>query len=549
MATVDEVFPPAAPAEPAFVAKLRAELGLERCNIPPFIHQVIGVKKLITDPYVFLADEPGAAKTAQVIISACLMFLAGKIDRVVVVAPADVRPVWFDRELGELATHLWPSIPARISEYHSRIRQWDSGDWSKSDKQLRWIITNYQFIRDKSRLATLASYCNRRTLLALDESSLVRNRLSAQSRACATLRKRCGRVVLMNGTPFGESPLDLLNQGNLLSKTILDCTSKAVFRHRYAIMRTDCDYPQVKEWVNLEDLQRRFAPHVLRRLKKDCIDLPQALPPQLREVRLTPTTWAHYKAMRDDMVTMLRTNVGSLASQAMVKALRLSQITGGFVGGVETMVNPDELDFGERPAWLGDPDPVPLVSRDTRPVNPVAEIGTEKLDWTIEFLKDHLEQDPNFKLLIWCRFRAEMWRVVESVRKLGTVPYDHVGYLVGQQRKTERELMLRLLHPRTAPEGPVVVVATYGTGSMGHNFSACHTVVNHSFDQSLLKAQQAEARVDRPGQVNQVSYYDVIATGPNGQKTIDHAIVKAKRAKADLAAWTTGAWIRALEEE
>jgi hypothetical protein len=95
----------------------------------------------------------------------------------------------------------------------------------------------------------------------------------------------------------------------------------------------------------------------------------------------------------------------------------------------------------------------------------------------------------------------------------------------------------------------VFVGGTYGTGSLGLNLTACHTVVNMSYDYSYWKAVQNAARVDRPGQVSPVSTFDVIAVGPKGQKTIDHAIVRARRNKEDVAVWTTSAWIRALTEE
>lgn len=83
---------------------------------------------------------------------------------------------------------------------------------------------------------------------------------------------------------------------------------------------------------------------------------------------------------------------------------------------------------------------------------------------------------------------------------------------------------------------------------MGLNLTAAHTVVYLSNDYSLKTRLQSEDRVHRPGQRNVVSYFDVIAVGPNGQRTIDAAIVKALRDKNDLASWTTGAWVAALRD-
>ena len=44
-------------------------------------------------------------------------------------------------------------------------------------------------------------------------------------------------------------------------------------------------------------------------------------------------------------------------------------------------------------------------------------------------------------------------------------------------------------------------------------------------------------------------YTDVIATGPDGQRTIDHVILQALRKKEDLARWTTDVWRRALTDD
>jgi SNF2 family DNA or RNA helicase len=60
---------------------------------------------------------------------------------------------------------------------------------------------------------------------------------------------------------------------------------------------------------------------------------------------------------------------------------------------------------------------------------------------------------------------------------------------------------------------------------------------------------QSEDRVHRPGQTRNVLVLDMLATGPAGQKTIDHRVVKRLREKNDLANWTVQAWKRELLEE
>jgi SNF2 family DNA or RNA helicase len=121
--------------------------------------------------------------------------------------------------------------------------------------------------------------------------------------------------------------------------------------------------------------------------------------------------------------------------------------------------------------------------------------------------------------------------------------------LYGSNTKDERTAALRMLDPRTAPKGPGLLVGTLGTGSKGLNLTAAHTMIYLSYDHSLEKFLQGNDRVHRPGQVHPVSYYDIIATGPKGQKTIDHHIIQSRYNKDSLATWTVSAWQRALSEE
>jgi SNF2 family DNA or RNA helicase len=303
---------------------------------------------------------------------------------------------------------------------------------------------------------------------------------------------------------------------------------------------------QIVQWINLEDLQQRFAPYVLRRLKTDCLDLPEKIPSVALTVPLSEKTWEIYKSMRDEMVAWLSESTVSVASQAIVKAMRLAQVTSGYIGGLqESDIDLEQnLDLDEdRPDWLpGKSDQIP----ERIPAGSVQEVGHEKLKLFLQWLKERIDEEPNFKVLVWCRFRPELARLMDTLRR--DHPYIFIGEIRGGQKKGEREVALRLLDPRTTPEGSVVVAGTPASGSMGLNLTAAHTVIYMSNDYSLKTRLQSEDRVHRPGQIYPVSYYDIVATGPKGQKTIDHTIIKALREKNNIAEWTTRAWISALQD-
>jgi SNF2 family DNA or RNA helicase len=127
---------------------------------------------------------------------------------------------------------------------------------------------------------------------------------------------------------------------------------------------------------------------------------------------------------------------------------------------------------------------------------------------------------------------------------------NYVGRISGGQKPVDRERSIALLDPRITPnDKPVIIIGNPMSGGMGLNLAASHTVYYSSNDYNLKTRLQSEDRVHRPGQEHPVSYYDAMAVGPNGEKTIDHSILKVIREKEEVATWTTQAWIRELQDE
>lgn len=553
---------------------------------PPPEHVKEGVRAIVAHPYFLLATEMGGMKSAQAIIAAQFLHDAGIIDRVIVIAPASVRStIWFDEGLSQLREQVFNDKRNVVSEYHQKVKQWSHGP--KDAKELRWIVTNYEYIRSH-HLKTLIPYCGPKTLLVLDESSAVRTWSSAQTKACMKLRwltnrkgfviqgaARCGRVLLLNGTPVAESPLDMFSQGNMMHPSILACPYVTHYKARYAIQtivrgsggqalmnpRTGKPLEAVESWTNLDDLQRRFAPYVLRREAKD-FGVDFALPPVGFDVPLTEETWKHYKAMRDEMVIWLKSGVATAATAA-VKSIRLSQITSGFVGGIEDPnVGPyqtgDTLDLPGSfldgvTLQQGGAESLNQQSEHFRNASPIQWVGREKLDFALAFQASLLARYPDLKLLTWCRFVPELRRYLLEVDSKFQHP---IGAACGAKvfegehsQKSEREMALRLLHPKTAPAGPATVGATQGTGALGLNFTACRTVLDMSYDFSPWKKKQGDSRVNRPGQTGPVSFFYLVATGPKGQKTIDHHVMMTRLGKMNVNDLTVAAWVKVLEEE
>lgn len=553
-----------------------------RCKTEPRQHQKEGVLWFLKDedpsygrviPRAFLlADEVGGGKSKQIVDAAQLFFEARDIDAVLTLAPAPARGVWADPRpaLGEIVKHSWDSVPFACREYsvlnddltrpiglHSNRTDAEL----KSKPFLRWLITNYEFIRRENRLVPLLQWAaHRKFWLICDEAWALKDQGTEQWKATYEIRKLAHRVTLLNGTPVADTPLDLNAQMHMLDERILgfpyvnkwgkkiySCANSR-FRHYYAGLAVKPTGEQMTMWKNLpleqrwprlEELRAKVAPYVLRRLTRDCFDLPPVLDPILIEARMTDDHWRLYRQMRDDMVAWLGSGEASVAKQAIVKALRLAQITSGFLGGVQQVdLDGDVLDFGTQLA-----EGERMIDQ---PPAMLREIGREKLDAMMDWL-GRLSPQPE-RVLVWSRFRAEIERTALALSMDSTIK-RRVHLLYGEQSAADRSAAIAALNPDIDPGEPVGVVGSPAAGGAAVNLAGASLAINISHSFSLRVFLQARGRIDRLGQRHPIRYVDVVATGPKGQRTMDHHVLAALREKESIAQWTTATWRRKLMEE
>lgn len=511
------------------------EINSNQFKSHPFKHQLEGVKAIVKNKAFALFDEMGAGKSKQVIDAACILAQAGEIDTVVVIAPASVRSVWLNFDIGEIKKHSW--VCNNVFEYHSKSEViW--GDlitpgWTK----LWWCVTNYEFLRQENRLAELKKILEgRKVMLVLDESSYVKNRTAQQSKAIYKLRQNCVRCVLLNGTPVTDNPLDLWSQFRILDERILFSRYKNFyhFRAHYAVMG-GWKMKQVVKWINLKNLSAILKPWVLRRLKKDCLDLPDKLF-TTREVVLEPATWARYKELKKDAVMALPTGDQMLEPNAAVRIMRLCQITSGHIGNTLGSI---------------------LVDTACTDTSHITDLSSEKLDWCVKYLTEECQARY---VIVWCRWRRERERLLQLLSieipkamangKMPNVHKHNIYELYGGQRKDFREAGIQAFSSISDnPNHYAVMLAQPHAGGHGLNLIAATEVIYLSNDWSLGIRLQSEDRCHRPGQKHPVTYIDVIAVGPKGQRTIDWTVYQALIKKQELAHLTASAWRKKLEED
>jgi SNF2 family DNA or RNA helicase len=500
-----------------------ADVDFAQCPVAPWDHQKEGVTTLLREPAFLLLDDVGLGKSLQVVASICEAFRRGEIDTAIIVCPAFVRSVWAspDPLLGEFAKHAWPSVPYEVHEFASRSRTLPP----HREASLQVVVTNYEFLRVAERdkrpvsfphLKTLSQWAaKRKAWLVADESWAVKSPTSKQSKAVYLLRQVCPRVTLLNGTP--GAPEELFTQFQILDSGILGVQNFYHFRAKYCVLGGP--FKKIVGYQNMEDFKARTARYAMRREAEDCLDLPEKLPPSTIEAQLTPQTWAVYTQMRDELLAWLESGDVSVAAQAGVRSLRLSQILAGFLGGFED----------------GEADDLFKQAAGT-----TREVGREKLDAVL----DYLSAQRLHKVVVWTRFRPEAARMAAELSKVRPA-----YLLVGQQDPAERLAAQRAFAPGSDNTEAAALIGHPAAGGAGINLSGASTAVYASQGWSLKDRLQSEGRIHRPGQTKPTRFVDVVATGPQGQRTIDHAIVKALRQKNDVATWTAENWKQILSEE
>jgi SNF2 family DNA or RNA helicase len=249
--------------------------------------------------------------------------------------------------------------------------------------------------------------------------------------------------------------------------------------------------PIIVNFKNIEDLQRRIAPHSYRVLKEDCLDLPPKLY-AFRDVDLTATQFGLYEQMKAFATAHLGNNEYVSATIAIAQIARLHQIACG---------------------WTRDE------------VGKLHVIPSNRTKVLLEVLE---EAGP--KAIIWASYRENLSEIVATLR--GRFGDASTVAFWGDTTMTDRQVAIRRFQ-----EDPTChwFVGNQASGGLGITLTAAKTVVYFSNTFSLVQRVQSEDRAHRAGLRHPVTYIDLRARG-----TVDERIVQALRAGIDIESHVTG---------
>lgn len=510
------------------------EVNPTRFKLEPWNHQLQGVRDLVNHPIFALWWEMRLGKTGTVINAACVLHEAELLDTLVIACPAQVKDVWLDRELGEINKHCY--VPFSVLNYDVGKEEFIEL-FVDSLAGLKFIVTSVEFLRQtnaqekfEKAVRLHKAVTGLKWMFVLDEASVVANYKALQTRACELLREDAPRVVLLDGTPVGNSNTDLYSKFHMLAPWILGYDNYFHFRAVHCKLENQIIWTKakgkaaVKKLVSkvcgfqkLDIITRKGAPYCSRLEQKDCLDMPEKIP-EFLTVNLSAKTWKVYCQMRDTMIADL--DSGRLAVQhAASKSLRLAQICAGFLGG---------------------------FTNDLTEETEVRELSDESTKAIVEWIAARRLERPDFKAVIYCRWRPEITRLIGLLAGVVPTAYKYGG----------NEFGLEWFHPDTQHTTGALLVAQPQATRYGYNFSRADTVVYLSSDydrvtrsQSLERVQASKEQLARIGiQRQHILVLEVLVCGPKGEHTITWDIKRSIDTKETVANRTVAQWKRALEE-
>lgn len=480
-------------------------------------HQREGVKFLVARSGAMLTLDMGLGKTRCALVAAQQLFAERKIDRVLVICPAAVRISWkeeFNKLESEL--HFIPCI------YEPKT-QTIYGAGERSGNPLPILTISYALLPQKRHVEALTKWAaSGKTLLVCDESSFLKSRTAKQTKGSVQIAKYCLYRWMLTGTLIANSPLDLYGQAFVMANgagPLKQFKNYYHFRSRYATLQPmhlgRRTFQTVVGYQNLDELTEKFKPYVLRRTKQECLDLP-AKSYTVREIQLSEATWKIYQELRRDALLALPDEDVRPEPNAAVRILRLCQLTSGHVGNT-----------------LG------LTPEGNDELQPSRDVSSEKLDWLVEqILGGELSNET--AIIIWCRWVRERMRL----QQLLATKLEVYGVFGGQQTKNRSENVQSF---QTSTKRRILIAQQHA-GGFGLNLTAASTAVYLSNSFSFTDRIQSEDRCHRIGQNNPVTYVDVVAVGPKGQRTVDSHVLACLRAKRDISELTCAAWKKVLQD-
>ena len=439
-----------------------------------------------------LLFEMGCGKTITAIAIAGAAYQAGKINRVLVIAPTSVVSVW-PKELEDFADFPF-TARTLLGDKAKRLK-------AVSDLErypypcLKVAVINYESTWRDGVYEALSDYDA--DMIICDESQRIKTHDSKQSKAIHKLGDKARYKLILSGTPVQNNAIDIWSQYRFLDSTVFGEQFYA-FKGHYCVMG-GFNNKQIVRYRDLDDLVEKEHSIAFRITKEEAVDLPEQTF-ETRNIEMNRKERQLYDALRRDSYAALDNGGEISATTVLTRLLRLQQLTGGFLvedGGAEPQL-----------------------------------VSTAKLDALQDIIEDYVI-DGGKKLVVFARFIAEVQAIMNLAKKILSADKKAVA-IYGAVKKEDRGGIVKQFQE---DEKTVLFVGQIDTAGTGITLTAASTCVYYSKTYNYAAYEQSLSRIHRIGQRNACTYIDLVVTD-----SVDEKIANALRRKEDLATRIVDNW-------
>ena len=422
-----------------------------------------------------LLMEMGCGKSLTAVGIVGSLFLCNKVSRVLVVAPLSILGVWED-EFQKFASFPYSlTVLSGTGEKKAQTLR----NLAATDK-LQVVVVNYE---SAWRLEKEISAWNPDLILA-DEGHKLKAHDTNASKAMHKLGAKANYCLLLTGTVITNKALDVFSQYKFLNAAIFG-NSFYSFRNMYFDMKGYGQHTPVLKKSMEAELSEKIHSIAYRATKVECLDLPDTTD-IIRYVELEKSAAKVYQDLVKENFAQLGNEEVSVTN-ILTRLLRLSQITGGFLGG-------DENSHQQ-------------------------SVSKAKLTALADIIEE--AQHSRQKLVIIARFISEIAAIKTLLDKQG-IKFSAIS---GETKDRAEQIAAFQNDPNVT-----VFIGQIATAGLGITLVASNILCFYSTDYSMSNHEQARARIHRLGQQHPCTYIYLVA-----KNTIDEKVLKALRDKADLA--------------
>jgi SNF2 family DNA or RNA helicase len=505
-AVVESSAPVVAEAVPVAPPPVEMKFPLpEGLRTGPWRHQLLAYQfamALFAAGYrgVLLAMWMGTGKS----LVACMLLLAVKAKKLLIVCPLRVMPVWvsqFEKHVGIPVVMVTLDERAGTNAEKTRLAQ-DKLKLAQARGVPFVCVINY----DSMWREPFATWAEKMLwdLIIADELHRAKSPSGRASTELKRLRPQSRYRLGLTGTPMPHGPMDVWAQFRFLDSRVFG-PSFTAFRATYAEMG-GYQRKQIVGFKKLEQLEASMS-RITFRVGKEVLDLPEETF-ETYYFDMAGEEARVYDEMDRDFVARVKDGTIATAANALVKLLRLQQATGGFLRGDDDMTH---------------------------------RIGTGKLKLLIDTLEDIGPEEP---VVVFAWFREDLDSIHEACLKLAPVGGRRErGTAASDDDEPEEEdaggvatgyTSLELSGRRDElkqwqDDGAQVLAVQIQAGGVGVDLTRARYSIFYSTGFGLGNYEQAKARTHRPGQTKPVMHIHLVA-----RDTVDVKVKRALENRADL---------------